>query len=269
MTTPTTTAYYSSDAVGSTTALSSSNGTLLGSYDSQPFGDNPTSTSVDPSVAGNPFGFAGEYQDPISGLYNLRARNYDPTTSRLLAGDPLGPQAQQSTYVYAGDNPLGQIDPSGLRHTPSCSLLCQAGGALYQCAGNTACNTAFLVGTTLIGDPEAGLELEAEASTAKTSFGLLSRLRSINWLDETGSIRFGRAPEYYGGQLSSDEAMNAAEKWLGFGYRETSLGRFISADGARIVRYSAHETGSAVEHIHFEATLNGSVIENTWAAITP
>ena len=174
LTTPTTTAYYSSDAIGTTTALSSSSGTLLGSYDSQPFGDNPTSTSVDPSVAGNPFSFAGEYQDPTSGLYNLRARNYDPTTSRLLTADPLGPQAQQGTYVYAGDNPLGQIDPSGLRHTPSCSLLCQIGGLSLQCAGNTACNTAFTVGTTLTGDPELELELQAEALTAEAQAEMLA-----------------------------------------------------------------------------------------------
>src|SRR6185437_9160818 len=56
--TPTTTAYYSSDDLGSTMELSGGNGGLLGSYDSQPFGDNPMSSNVDPSVSGNPFRYA-------------------------------------------------------------------------------------------------------------------------------------------------------------------------------------------------------------------
>ena len=72
----------------------------------------------------------------------------------------------KSRGPVTGDNPLGQVDPSGLRHTPSCSLLCKAGGALYRCGGNTACNTAFTVGTTLTGDPELALELDAEEALA-------------------------------------------------------------------------------------------------------
>jgi hypothetical protein len=104
---------------------------------------------------------------------------------------------------------------------------------------------------------------------AEDGGGLLARLRSINWRDETGAIRFGRAPEYYGGRLTQDQAMEAAAEWLGPGYREVSPGRFISANGERVVRYGAHETRGAVEHIHFEAIENGHVVENTRADIAP
>jgi RHS repeat-associated protein len=123
MTTPQTTAYYSTDPLGTVTELSGAGGVQLGQYDSNPFGDNPTSQNVDPSVTGNPFGFAGEYQDPTTGLYNLRARQYDPTTSRFLSRDPLGPQDYASLYTYVADNPLSYIDPSGMKRQPSCPIL--------------------------------------------------------------------------------------------------------------------------------------------------
>jgi RHS repeat-associated protein len=123
MTTPSTAAYYSTDAIGSVTELSGGGGTQLGQYDFNPFGDNPTSSNVDPSVAGNPITFAGEYQDPITGLYDLRARQYDPTMGDFLSPDPLGPQDYASVYAYVDDNPLGYLDPSGMKRTPQSSPL--------------------------------------------------------------------------------------------------------------------------------------------------
>jgi RHS repeat-associated protein len=161
MTTPSTTAYYSTDAVGSVTELSGAAGAVLGQYSQQPFGDSPTSSSVDPSVAGNPFSFAGEYQDPTTSLYNLRARNYDSTTSRFLSPDPLGPQDAASTYTYVADNPLGYTDPSGRKRGGGCgSILCfvespeflpmLANGAVGVASG---CLSGAEYGTALIDTP--------------------------------------------------------------------------------------------------------------------
>jgi len=166
MTTSTTTAYYSSDALGTTTELSGSGGSLLGRYDTSPFGDNPTSSNVDPSVAGNPFGFTGEYQDPTTGLYNLRARQYDPTSGRFLSPDPLGPQAGAGIYVYAGNSPTGQTDPSGLRHTPSCSLLCHLGGGYVKCQEHLSCAMALPFLTAGAGEATLALRGETAAEEA-------------------------------------------------------------------------------------------------------
>lgn len=123
MTTPQTTAYYSTDSLGSVTELSGGSGTQLGQYDNQPFGDGATSTNVDPSVTGNPFDFTGEYQDSKTGLYDLRARQYDPTTSRFFSPDPLGAQDASSSYTYVADNPLGYTDPSGMKRQNTCASL--------------------------------------------------------------------------------------------------------------------------------------------------
>jgi RHS repeat-associated protein len=110
------------------------------------------------------------------------------------------------------------------------------------------------------------------AEVAETRAGnFLSRLLQRVPRGEAGAARLGRAPEYFGGELSQDQAMGAAEQWLGAGYRETAAGsgRWISEDGLRVIRFGAHETGGVVEHIHFEAYTNGYISENTWAAIIP
>ena len=69
--------------------------------------------------------FAGEYLDP-TGLYHLRARQYDPSTGRFLTLDPLPnpvTDPYMSAYTYANDRPTVLADPSGL--SPVCkSLFC-------------------------------------------------------------------------------------------------------------------------------------------------
>jgi len=63
-----------------------------------------------------PFGYAGQYRDAgagtSAGTYDLRAREYDPATGRFLSVDPLLDQTGQP-YLYAGDNPVDNTDPSG------------------------------------------------------------------------------------------------------------------------------------------------------------
>lgn len=79
----------------------------------------------------------------------------------------------------------------------------------------------------------------------------------------------GRAPEFDGGTIRESEAMGAAEKWLGQGYKEVGNGRYVSMDGQRVVRYGNHEVKSRTHHIHFEAVENGRVVENTSVRIVP
>jgi RHS repeat-associated protein len=74
----------------------------------------------------------------------------------------------------------------------------------------------------------------------------------------------GRAPEYLGGQIDVDGALDSARQYLGPGYSEPSRGGFVSQDGARQVRLGSHETRNEDDlHIHFEAIQDGRVIENT------
>jgi hypothetical protein len=81
-------------------------------------------------------------------------------------------------------------------------------------------------------------------------------------------------PEYFGGNLSESGFLDNAIKYLGEGYTEQGVGRFVSQDGLRQVRFGKHEINSPQLHGHFEAYdkpnfAGGGVIENTRAHIFP
>ena len=54
--------------------------------------------------------------DAATGLDWMSVRAYDPSTGRFIARDPLGRAPlffADNPYVYAGNNPLSNVDPSG------------------------------------------------------------------------------------------------------------------------------------------------------------
>ncbi|HEY2838036.1 MAG TPA: RHS repeat-associated core domain-containing protein, partial [Pirellulales bacterium] len=62
-----------------------------------------------------PFGFAGGLYDEDTGLVRFGARDYDAEVGRWLAKDPILLRGGQANlYVYAGDDPVNRIDPTGL-----------------------------------------------------------------------------------------------------------------------------------------------------------
>ncbi|MFP5372288.1 MAG: RHS repeat domain-containing protein, partial [Actinomycetes bacterium] len=85
------------------------------SYD--PFGLPSTGVTAEVSAARLRFGYRGELS--LAGVVHLRAREYDPalgrfTTPDLLDGVP-GEPTVANRYPYAANNPLGAVDPLGLR----------------------------------------------------------------------------------------------------------------------------------------------------------
>lgn len=60
-------------------------------------------------------GFGGGLADPDTGLVRLGVRDYDPETGRYTAPDPaLFDGGDTNVYAYAGGNPVGRRDPTGL-----------------------------------------------------------------------------------------------------------------------------------------------------------
>jgi RHS repeat-associated protein len=107
---------FHTDAIGSVIELSNDRGKVEGSYRYTPFGDSYSLGSSDREEGNstNPIRFAGQYLDSETDLYDMRAREYDPETGRFLEEDPLAcDEACSSTYVYAENNPILLIDPSG------------------------------------------------------------------------------------------------------------------------------------------------------------
>ena len=107
--------YYLTDPLGSVTDVMDSSGNSEWAYTYEPFGTIRTAEKVDPSAPANVLTFTGELLAP-SGLYDLRARNYDSTTGRFLSPDPAAAppnQAYVGSYAYADDRPTSLVDPSG------------------------------------------------------------------------------------------------------------------------------------------------------------
>ena len=76
--------FYHSDWLGSTVALTDHAGGTQAEYQYDAWGNLASSSENVP----NRFLFTGEEQDPVTGLYYLRARWYDPKVGRFLTRDP-------------------------------------------------------------------------------------------------------------------------------------------------------------------------------------
>jgi RHS repeat-associated protein len=104
-------AYHLNDGLGSVRQLADLTGQVVQSYSFSPFGV-PLGES-----GGEPYGYTGEQWDASTGLVFLRARYYQPEVGRFVSRDPVlgyvhAPRSQHP-YVYAWNNPVRLIDPSG------------------------------------------------------------------------------------------------------------------------------------------------------------
>jgi RHS repeat-associated protein len=58
--------------------------------------------------------FPGQYYDTETGLHYNYYRYYNPPTGRYLTADPIGLRGGINLFVYARNNPVKLIDPTGL-----------------------------------------------------------------------------------------------------------------------------------------------------------
>jgi len=116
--------YYILNEHGDISQLWEQSGTCKVSYEYDAFGNERKPEKEDE----NPFRYCGEYYDSSSGTYYLRARYYDPATSRMLSPDP---HWNPGNMIY-GDDPL-QLN--GYTYAPSITAIMQSSN-LYVFAMN-------------------------------------------------------------------------------------------------------------------------------------
>jgi RHS repeat-associated protein len=118
--------FYTTDHLGSTTAVVDAGGNLLERKKSDPFG-NALRNSAHPVLDTQSLvmslpthnvrvGFTGHEHDEALGVINMRGRIYEPMAGRFLTPDPVlgGHRAQsRNAYAYVLNNPLAFVDPSG------------------------------------------------------------------------------------------------------------------------------------------------------------
>jgi RHS repeat-associated protein len=169
--------FYHPDALGSTSAITSSDETVTSTYKYYAFGDELTSTGT----LNNAFkyvGGLGYYSDPDSGLLLLRARYYWPGVARFLTMDPA--REGSNWYVYVRNRAIAQVDPTGVqallgppevlrqeRGGMTCTAGDASGGALFSLGPFTG---GVLVGTTQYSCYKGWIEFCGTASVGYTCF---------------------------------------------------------------------------------------------------
>jgi len=110
--------YFHFDGQGNRTELTDEAGNVTDTQRYTAFGESTTTSGA----TSTPFGFGGRWGYHTSGntpALAIRRRDYASTFSRWLSPDPIAPirPQSQSTYSFVANNPVDNIDPSGLIET--------------------------------------------------------------------------------------------------------------------------------------------------------
>jgi RHS repeat-associated protein len=107
--------------MGSVIGLAGAGGQGIAQFNYDSFGNLRNASGAAASLPGNAggdFRFQGQWLDEATGLYNFRARYYDPETGRFMSYDPIDliemePESS-NPYQFVYNNPHVYSDPTGM-----------------------------------------------------------------------------------------------------------------------------------------------------------
>ncbi len=100
--------YYHTDHLGSTVMITDEAAKVVWDSEYTPFGELNDAYKKDEQMVQ----FTGKDMDFDTGLYYYNARWYDPNLGRFTTEDPI--RDGLNWYIYANNNPLKFVDPTGL-----------------------------------------------------------------------------------------------------------------------------------------------------------
>ena len=255
--------YYHYDPLGNVANLTDASGAAQWTYSYEPYGNPLTTTQNSGSAPSNPMRYTGQYLD-TTGLYNLRGRQYDPSSGAFLEADPApagSTTPYEGSYAYASDDPTLQTDPDGTFPCMTCALTAAwhavkiARDALAWEAGRHQIIAAVV---TLMVGGRAGVEDDVAGGAQSGIAGVALRFKLAIEEQESGpGIRIagsgtgtvlraaGRLARQYGGR---------AQDWV----KMTSK-TYEGSDGLAVQThwYENTKTGARVE------------VKQKWSSYTP
>ena len=110
--------YMHGDSLGSAVVLTDPSGAVVERDGYDAWGKrryaNGTSDPNGAITSQTDRGYTGQEQLDDVSLVHMNARLYDPLTGRFVSADPIGLAGGANAYAYAGNNPIGLSDPTGL-----------------------------------------------------------------------------------------------------------------------------------------------------------
>ncbi|MQY07160.1 RHS repeat-associated core domain-containing protein [Actinomadura macrotermitis] len=165
------------DGLGSTTSIISLAGTQDAAYTYGPYGETTPNSGAQAGV--NLIRYTGGFHEPGTGLLKLGQRYYDTGRGRFTQQDAVnsvGNLKNGNRYGYAGDDPINNVDTTGMLTSEvsgkACYYVCVGVGLAADDQGNWAPTSFFGVGSpglsggaqTSTGNVESGNTLEVEGA---------------------------------------------------------------------------------------------------------
>lgn len=173
-----TVSWFHTNHQGSVIAMSNGAGAAIAFANYSEYGKFGTDASGNPLTAppgGSPFGYTGRQWDAKAGLYNYRARYYDPALGVFLSMDPIGSQDDPNLYMYVRNDPVSLTDPTGENPLAGCAVGAGIGaaaggvGAIPGCAIGATVTLIGTVACALWCDDIIGAAIHEATGTAEVS----------------------------------------------------------------------------------------------------
>lgn len=224
--------YFHNDALGSPVLVTDKNAKDVQRYIYEPFGNMITSKGN----GENHYTFTGKERDSESNLFYFGARYYNPILGRFISKDIVEPNYEDpqslNRYVYAMNNPIKFIDPTGLY-----SQLIQTN---YVITSSFNEKRTYMYNGRLIHDIHKGTDYACKWGTPEHSI-------------LAGTIVFSGSKRGYGNMLLSEYQIGLLKFWQVVAHNSINLvraGQYISE--SQITAFVGSTGTSTGSHAHEE-----------------